>query len=175
MVYLSFKTADGITLKMPVQEVAKKLGIKLDSFGTVGLICRKGEDDLIVTAEDGDDTYPGITLEQNISGVTGRISITELPNEDNDQVVTFLYAGNDETETDDWTACIADGVRDNGDNSRRMMYLDWDLVEAESTKAMPQPIPYTEEQHNLAIREVYPKVHTTNPADYFSDGKPSTH
>lgn len=27
MVYLSFKTADGITLKMPVQEVAKKLGM----------------------------------------------------------------------------------------------------------------------------------------------------
>lgn len=106
MVYLSFKTADGITLKMPAQEVAKKLGIKLDSFGTVGLISRKGENSLIATAEDKDETYPGITLKQDIDGAPGTLSVTELPNEDNDQVVTFLYAGNDETETDDWIACI---------------------------------------------------------------------
>ena len=125
MVYLSFKTADGITLKMPVQEVAKKLGIKLDSFGTVGLISRKGRNSLIATAEDADETYPGITLKQDIGGTPGTLSVTELPNEDNNQVVTFLYAGNDETETDDWLACIADGIRGANDNSRRIMYIDW--------------------------------------------------
>ena len=163
MVYLSFKTADGITLKIPVQEVAKKLGIKLDSFGTVGLISRKGRNSLIATAEDADETYPGITLKQDIGGAPGTLSVTELPNEDNDQVVTFLYAGNDETETDDWIACIADGVRADDDDSPRMMYLDWNLVAAGNTKNMPLPIPYTEKQHNEAIKPRKPKVHTGNP------------
>lgn len=147
MVYLSFKTADGITLKMPAQEVAKKLGIKLDSFGTVGLISRKGSNSLIATAEDAEEEYPGITLKQDIGGVPGTISVTELPNDDNNQTVSFLYAGNDNTETDDWIACIADGVRADDDASHRMMYLDWNLVAAGSTNGMPHPIPYTEKQH----------------------------
>lgn len=162
MVYFCFKTADGITLKMPVQEVAKKLGIKLDSLGTVGLISRKGDDSLIAIAEDKDDTYPGITLKQNIDGTPGTLSVTELPNEDNNQVVTFLYAGNDETEVDDWVACIADGVRATNDDSRRMMYIDWDLVETGSTEIMPSPIPFTEKQHNKATMPRKQKAHSGN-------------
>ena len=76
--------------------------------------------------------------------------------------MTFLYAGNNKTETDDWIACIADGVRAADDDSRCMIYVDWDLAETGSTKTMTHPVPYTAIQHAKATMPRKLKVHAGN-------------
>ena len=153
MIYLEFQTTNGNIVRIPAKEIAEKLGLELHPTGAVSLVCRDDEhgDELIATSYNwsGEYSYPGIDLRQNINGTSGLISATELPNEDNFQVMTFLYAGNDETETDDWIACIADGVREDGDESRRMMFVDSDLTCVGSARQMPgDPIPYTEKQYD---------------------------
>lgn len=56
----------------------------------------------------------------------------EAPNADSNVVVGHLYAGDDRTETDDWIARISDGVRPDGDDSRRVVLVDTELASFES-------------------------------------------
>ena len=70
------------------------------------------------------DSYPGIWLTSKNSN-TGRAGFwfcLELPNETNDMVKGYLYAGDDETETDQPLAVIADGVRNEDDESKRVLW-----------------------------------------------------
>lgn len=76
------------------------------------------------------DSYPGIWLTSKNSN-TGRAGFwfcLELPNETNDMVKGYLYAGNDETETDQPLAIIADGIRADGDESKRILWVDEDVT-----------------------------------------------
>jgi hypothetical protein len=80
------------------------------------------------------DSYPGIWLTSKNSN-TGRAGFwfcLELPNETNDMVKGYLYAGDDETETDQPLAVIADGVRNDDDDSKRMLWVDEDVTRVES-------------------------------------------
>ena len=43
----------------------------------------------------------------------------------------YLYAGDDETETDQPLAVIADGVRNDDDDSKRMLWVDESLTHVE--------------------------------------------
>jgi hypothetical protein len=67
--------------------------------------------------EETKDSYSGIWLANKNSntGRTGSWFCLELPNETNDMVKGYLYAGNDKTETDQPLAVIADGVRNEDD------------------------------------------------------------
>lgn len=79
------------------------------------------------------DSYPGIWLTSKNSN-TGRAGFwfcLELPNETNDMVKGYLYAGDDETETDQPLAVIADGVRNDDDDSKRMLWVDESLTHVE--------------------------------------------
>lgn len=49
----------------------------------------------------------------------------------NDMVKGYLYAGDDETETDQPLAVIADGVRNDDDDSKRMLWVDESLTHVE--------------------------------------------
>lgn len=76
------------------------------------------------------DSYPGIWLTSKNSN-TGRAGFwfcLELPNETNDMVKGYLYAGDDETETDQPLAIIADGIRADGDESKRILWVDEDVT-----------------------------------------------
>lgn len=155
MVYIEFKQTNGTVIRLPAREVAAKLGLNLHPGDAVSMVCRDDDcgDELIATSRDWDSknyAYPGIDLSQVIGEESGLLSSTELPNEDNNQVVTYIYAGNDQTESDDWIACIADGTRAENDESRRVMFVDTDLALAAPIGAgneLPtDPIPYTLEQ-----------------------------
>lgn len=79
------------------------------------------------------DSYPGIWLTSKNSN-TGRAGFwfcLELPNETNDMVKGYLYAGDDETETDQPLAVIADGVRNEDDESKRVLWVDESLTHVE--------------------------------------------
>ena len=165
MIYFEFSTTDGGQFCVSAQDVASALGIDLIPGADVKMICEDGGNRLIVagTNANGPHIFPHVEVSRDTEGSCGLISVTELPNEDNAHVSTFLYAGNDETETDDWLACISDGVREGDDESRRMMYADKDLVCVGDAREMPDPIPYTENQHNTAIRKA-----NTNSCIYYT-------
>lgn len=52
----------------------------------------------------------------------------KLPNDTNDIVMGHLYAGDDDMETDQPLAIIADGIRADGDESKRILWVDEDVT-----------------------------------------------
>lgn len=52
----------------------------------------------------------------------------ELPNDTNGIVMGHLYAGDDDMETDQPLAIIADGIRADGDESKRILWVDEDVT-----------------------------------------------
>ena len=65
------------------------------------------------------------------------LACAELPNPTNPDIVTYLYAGDDATETDSWIAKVNNTIRAQGDNSERLIHIDSNLaavVEANETE-----------------------------------------
>ena len=81
------------------------------------------------------DSYPGIwlTSKNSNTGRTGSRFRLELPNETNDMVKGFLYGGDDAKESDDYIATIADGIRNDNDDSKRVLWVDKSLTHVEPT------------------------------------------
>lgn len=80
------------------------------------------------------DYYPDILL-TSYNEVLNKSSTwfsLEAPNSDSNVVVGYLYAGDDCTEIDDWIARISDGVRPDGDDGRRLVWVDTDVTSIES-------------------------------------------
>lgn len=89
--------------------------------------------DLESRNENGEETkesYPGIwlTTDNVKSHRHGSWFRLELPNDTNDIVMGHLYAGDDDMETDQPLAIIADGVRADGDESKRILWVDEDVT-----------------------------------------------
>lgn len=80
--------------------------------------------------EETKESYPGIWL--TTDNVKSRRHCSwfrlELPNETNDIVMGHLYAGDDDMETDQPLAIIADGIRADGDESKRILWVDEDVT-----------------------------------------------
>lgn len=76
------------------------------------------------------DSYPGIwlTTDNVKSHRHGSWFRLELPNDTNDIVMGHLYAGDDDMETDQPLAIIADGIRADGDESKRILWVDEDVT-----------------------------------------------
>lgn len=72
-----------------------------------------------------------LTSKSSNTGRAGSWFNLELPNETNDMVKGYLYAGNDKTETDQPLAVIADGVRNEDDESKRVLWVDESLTHVE--------------------------------------------
>lgn len=80
------------------------------------------------------DYYPDISL-TSYNEVLNKSSTwfsLEAPNSDSNVIAGYLYAGDDCTETDNWIARISDGVRPDGDDSRRLVWVDTDIASVES-------------------------------------------
>lgn len=76
------------------------------------------------------DKYPGIWLTTDNEKSHRHCSWfrLELPNDTNDIVMGHLYAGDDDMETDQPLAIIADGIRADGDESKRILWVDEDVT-----------------------------------------------
>lgn len=80
--------------------------------------------------EETKESYPGIwlTTDNVKSHRHGSWFRLELPNDTNDIVMGHLYAGDDDMETDQPLAIIADGIRADGDESKRILWVDEDVT-----------------------------------------------
>ena len=80
------------------------------------------------------DSYPGIWLNSKNERTDRTCSqfLLELPNETNDMVKGYLYGGDDAKESDDYIAAIADGVRNDSDDSKRVLWVDKSLTHVEA-------------------------------------------
>lgn len=80
--------------------------------------------------EETKESYPGIWL--TTDNVKSRRHCSwfrlELPNDTDDIVKGHLYGGDDEMETDQPLAIIADGIRADGDESKRILWVDEDVT-----------------------------------------------
>lgn len=79
--------------------------------------------------EETKESYPGIWLTTDNVKSHRHCSWfrLELPNDTNDIVMGHLYAG-DDMETDQPLAIIADGIRADGDESKRILWVDEDVT-----------------------------------------------
>ena len=84
--------------------------------------------------EETKESYPGIwlTTDNVKSHRHGSWFRLELPNDTNDIVKGHLYGGDDEMETDRPLAIIADGIRANVDESKRILWVDEDVTHVKS-------------------------------------------
>ena len=80
--------------------------------------------------EETKESYPGIWLTTDNVKSHRHCSWfrLELPNDTNDIVMGHLYAGDDDMETDQPLAIIADGIRADGDESKRILWVDEDVT-----------------------------------------------
>lgn len=131
-VTLKFTMDNGNQKEFSIEDIMRAFGVGTDeeTAKTVELVCQQGENSISAMATcDKNSRYSyNISIHQNVEKTTGLVSITELPNEKMNQLVTYIYPGNDETEVDEWLACIGGGWRRDGDISNRLMYADYDMV-----------------------------------------------
>ena len=80
--------------------------------------------------EETKESYPGIWLTTDNVKSHRHCSWfrLELPNDTNGIVMGHLYAGDDDMETDQPLAIIADGIRADGDESKRILWVDEDVT-----------------------------------------------
>lgn len=96
------------------------------------------------TSSDNGPEYVGIYLSAEKNGRLYELAHAELPTPDNKNITARLYAGDQDTETDSPIAMTQCGPRKNGDNSRRVVYIDtgfavtkdWDTAQRFVTTAL---------------------------------------
>ena len=101
--------------------------------------------------EETKESYPGIWL--TTDNVKSRRHCSwfrlELPNDTNDIVKGHLYGGDDEMETDQPLAIIADGIRADGDESKRILWVNEDV-----TRVKPMNDDYLNRQKAITEKQL---------------------
>ena len=119
-----------------LEDILKQLNIE-EQVATVGLVIEKDEAEVEAIAQTIQDDYPNMYLQAKEYGRNLTLACAELPNPTNPDIVTYLYAGDDATETDSWIAKVNNTIRAQGDNSERLIHIDSNLaavVEANETE-----------------------------------------
>ena len=101
------------------------------------LVVEKDEAEVEAITQTIQDDYPNMYLQAKEYGRNLTLACAELPNPTNPDIVTYLYAGDDATETDSWIAKVNNTIRAQGDNSERLIHIDSNLaavVEANETE-----------------------------------------
>lgn len=121
--------------EVPIEDLVKKYGRKDDKPHVLEISQTLGDETIAASMmlwEEKPDNYPSITLSSRNSKekTSADWFVLETPNETTPYVTGYLYAGNNETETDCWLAKIVDVPRDDSDDSKRLLYVDNDFVQA---------------------------------------------
>lgn len=178
--------SDNRRVEISEQELLEKFWPKDAGAPIVLKLTRQVGPDVIAAqvdfAPEKKDYYPDILL-TSYNEVLNKSSTwfsLEAPNSDSNVVVGYLYAGDDRTETDDWIARISDGVRPDGDDGRRLVWVDTDVTSIESVNCdaccFNEKNAVTENQLSLTHRFSYEKFGKTlakNPGSKieFIDGE----
>lgn len=119
--------------KIDVRQVEKMMEKNLDGECCILGIAVESDGVCLEASWVGGDEFPGIDVNAMKDNKTYYTLMgAELANSDNPFITTRLYAGNAELETDSPVAFMAHGERKENDDSRRIVYADYDLVKVES-------------------------------------------
>lgn len=133
---IRFYTTNKEAVVFDLEDILKQLNIE-EQVATVGLVIEKDEAEVEAIAQTIQDDYPNMYLQAKEYGRNLTLACAELPNPTNPDIVTYLYAGDDATETDSWIAKVNNTIRAQGDNSERLIHIDSNLaavVEANETE-----------------------------------------
>jgi hypothetical protein len=133
---IRFYTTNKEAIVFDLEDILKQLNIK-EQVATVGLVVEKDEAEVEAITQTIQDDYPNMYLQAKEYGRNLTLACAELPNPTNPDIVTYLYAGDDATETDSWIAKVNNTIRAQGDNSERLIHIDSNLaavVEANETE-----------------------------------------
>ena len=133
---IRFYTNNKEAIVFDLEDILKQLNIE-EQVATVGLVIEKDEAEVEAIAQTIQDDYPNMYLQAKEYGRNLTLACAELPNPTNPDIVTYLYAGDDATETDSWIAKVNNTIRAQGDNSERLIHIDSNLaavVEANETE-----------------------------------------
>lgn len=133
---IRFYTTNKEAIVFDLEDILKQLNIE-EQVATVGLVIEKDEAEVEAIAQTIQDDYPNMYLQAKEYGRNLTLACAELPNPTNPDIVTYLYAGDDATETDSWIAKVNNTIRAQGDNSERLIHIDSNLaavVEANETE-----------------------------------------
>ena len=133
---IRFYTKNKEAIVFDLEDILKQLNIE-EQVATVGLVIEKDEAEVEAIAQTIQDDYPNMYLQAKEYGRNLTLACAELPNPTNPDIVTYLYAGDDATETDSWIAKVNNTIRAQGDNSERLIHIDSNLaavVEANETE-----------------------------------------
>lgn len=139
-----------VIMEIPIEDVIEKLVPLNMAVTSVSLIMKKDKSEIAATAnciDEEDELYPSLSVSGCSNDMPLEATCTELPNEDHDHIVTYLFPGKCEQERDDWIVSIHDGTRQKGDTSRRVIYVDEALTTGISARIVDgnTPTPVTEE------------------------------
>ena len=115
---IRFYTNNKEAIVFDLEDILKQLNIE-EQVATVGLVIEKDEAEVEAIAQTIQDDYPNMYLQAKEYGRNLTLACAELPNPTNPDIVTYLYAGDDATETDSWIAKVNNTIRAQGDNSER--------------------------------------------------------
>lgn len=133
---IRFYTNNKEAIVFDLEDILKQFNIE-EQVATVGLVIEKDEAEVEAIAQTIPDDYPNMYLQAKEYGRNLTLACAELPNPTNPDIVTYLYAGDDATETDSWIAKVNNTIRAQGDNSERLIHIDSNLaavVEANETE-----------------------------------------
>ena len=133
---IRFYTNNKEAIVFDLEDILKQLNIE-EQVATVGLVVEKDEAEVEAIAQTIQDDYPNMYLQAKEYGRNLTLACAELPNPTNPDIITYLYAGDDATETDSWIAKVNNTIRAQGDNSERLIHIDSNLaavVEANETE-----------------------------------------
>lgn len=112
---IRFYTTNKEAIVFDLEDILKQLNIK-EQVATVGLVVEKDEAEVEAITQTIQDDYPNMYLQAKEYGRNLTLACAELPNPTNPDIVTYLYAGDDATETDSWIAKVNNTIRAQGDN-----------------------------------------------------------
>lgn len=96
---IRFYTTNKEAIVFDLEDILKQLNIE-EQVATVGLVIEKDEAEVEAIAQTIQDDYPNMYLQAKEYGRNLTLACAELPNPTNPDIVTYLYAGDDATETD---------------------------------------------------------------------------
>lgn len=120
---IRFYTNNKEAIVFDLEDILKQLNIE-EQVATVGLVIEKDEAEVEAIAQTIQDDYPNMYLQAKEYGRNLTLACAELPNPTNPDIVTYLYAGDDATETDSWIAKVNNTIRAQGDNSERLIHME---------------------------------------------------
>lgn len=130
--FIRAKAADGPFVEIPLEEVLAKAFPDLEGYRINEIVfgVENGDGERLEAALSLDPAFPGIAVDGFRKKEKGEdlfwLCSAELPNEAQPNFTARIYAGHSETESDSPIALVAAAPREEGDKSKKAVFVDLD-------------------------------------------------